>query len=63
MPDKQKPKPGRPPKPLDLEELKRWARTGATQQEIAPRLGMSEDTLGASATRPGSACLGGRSPG
>ena len=45
MPDKEKPKPGRPPKPLDLEELKRWARTGATQQEIAARLGMSVDTL------------------
>jgi hypothetical protein len=45
MPDKEKPKGGRPPKPLDLEELKRIARTGATNIEMAARLGMSEDTL------------------
>jgi hypothetical protein len=39
------PKLGRPPLPLDVEELRRIARTGATQQEIAARLGMSVDTL------------------
>jgi hypothetical protein len=45
MSDKAKRKLGRPPKSLDLEELKRIARTGATHVEMAARLGMSEDTL------------------
>ena len=45
MADKEKPKRGRPPKPLDLDELKRIARTGATKIEMAARLGISEDTL------------------
>jgi hypothetical protein len=36
---------GRPRKPLNLEELKQWARTGATNQEMADRLDMSKDTL------------------
>ena len=45
MSDKAKRRLGRPPKPLDLEDLKRIARTGATHGEMAARLRMSEDTL------------------
>jgi hypothetical protein len=41
-------KAGRPKgsiKPIDIEDLKRWARAGATIPEMAQRLGVSKSTL------------------
>lgn len=55
MEEEEKRKRGRPKgteKLIDIEELKRWARAGATIQEAAQRLGISDVTLDNRLARP-----------
>ncbi len=44
--------PGRPEAEIDLEEMQKWARAGATYPEIAQRLGISHATLEKRLLRP-----------